>query len=606
MLTSLCYAGALDIGGTKVSCGIVRTDGTILAESSFATEPEQGPERQMLRAAELLRAQQTRLGVDLAGIGVGCTGPVYPRTGAVGDVPFLPGWNGFGLVEFLWRQFSVPIFLENDADAALLGEVHFGTGRGCESFILITLGTGIGGGIWLGGLLRGAGGAHPEIGHMIIHEGGRACSCGGRGCWEATCGGAALMAWAQERFPQERVTAAGEIFAREVFRPLVTDWLADMGAGLANLITLYAPQRIALTGGLMKSAPLFWDDLLSEIRARCHLVPFATTELVRGGATELARRPKLSHFSAGLRTGRFRRIILTGMGSSFFAAIPLQYRLLCAGLDAHLLETSELVHCLQQLLDPANLLVVISQSGQSAEVIHLLEKLDPRVEVLAVTNEAESPLALAAESVLLIHAGKENAVSCKTYLNTLAALTALGDDLTESEALLPQLAWGPRAVDAYLQNWQAHVAFLAEQTQATEHLFLLGRGNSLATASTGALIIKEASRVPAQAMSAAAFRHGPIELIASNVLVLVFAGASPAARAMNQRLVQDIRHFGGIAHLVESLPVQECAFHLPPVPAAALPILEILLPQILSLALAERRGHEAGVFHFGTKITRVL
>jgi glucokinase len=277
------YAAALDIGGTKISCGIVRADGTVLAESSFATQPELGAERQMLRAAETLREQQAGLGVELAGIGIGCTGPVYPQTGSVGDVPFLSGWSGFGLVDFLQAQLHISTFLENDADAALLGEVSFGAGRGYESFILVTLGTGIGGGIWRGGLVRGAGGAHPEIGHMILREGGRACSCGGRGCWEATCGGAALMAWARERFPREPLAHAGEIFERAVFRPLVADWLADMGAGLANLITLYAPQRIALAGGLMKSAPLFWANLLRETRARCHLLPFETSELTQAG-----------------------------------------------------------------------------------------------------------------------------------------------------------------------------------------------------------------------------------------------------------------------------------------------------------------------------------
>ena len=278
------HVGALDIGGTKIACGIVRADGTILAEASFVAQPELGAERQMLRAAQTLRQQQASLGVDLAGIGIGCTGPVYPQTGVVGDVPFLAGWSGFNLVEFFRRQFSIPVFLENDADAALLGEARFGAGRGCESFILVTLGTGIGGGIWRDGLWRGAGGTHPEIGHMIIHEGGRACSCGGRGCWEATCGGAALMEQARARFPQAPLAHTGEIFERPIFRPLTKEWLADMGAGLANLITLYAPQRMVLVGGLMRSAPLFWDDLGRETRARCRLVPFETSELWRGGA----------------------------------------------------------------------------------------------------------------------------------------------------------------------------------------------------------------------------------------------------------------------------------------------------------------------------------
>jgi glucosamine--fructose-6-phosphate aminotransferase (isomerizing) len=321
---------------------------------------------------------------------------------------------------------------------------------------------------------------------------------------------------------------------------------------------------------------------------------------------ELPRRPALTHFADGLQTGRYRRVILTGMGSSYFAAIPLQYRLLRAGMDAPLLETSELIHCLPQLITPENLLVVISQSGQSAEALRLLEIVEKRAEILAVTNEAESPLALGCQSAILLHAGAENAVSCKTYLNTLAALTALGDDLTAGEALLPQLASAPQAADSYLQKWETHVAFLSEQLEPIDHLFLLGRGDSLAAAGTGGLIIKESAQFAAQSMSAAAFRHGPLEMTAANLFALVFAGGSATVREINLRLAQDVRQFGGVAHLVESNPAQESVFHLPPVPDAALPVLEMFPTQMLSLALAEKNGHEAGVFQFGAKVTVVL
>lgn len=321
---------------------------------------------------------------------------------------------------------------------------------------------------------------------------------------------------------------------------------------------------------------------------------------------ELSHRPALTHFADGLRMGRYRRVILTGMGSSFFAAIPLQYRLLQAGLDAYLLETSELIHCLAHLIAPENLLVVISQSGRSAEVVRLLELAANVTDLVAVTNEEDSPLAWSSQVSILIHAGPESTVSCKTYLNTLAALTALGDDLIGNEApIAPQLTSAPQAVDAYLRNWAAHVDFLSEQCQNVDTLFLLGRGDSLAAAGTGGLIIKEAAHFPAQAMSVAAFRHGPIELTAPNVFVLVFAG-KPPVREMNLRLVQDVQHFGGIAYLVESNPTFESPFHLPPIPAVALPLLEMLPAQMLSLALAKKQGHEAGVFQFGRKVTVVL
>lgn len=282
----LC-AGAVDIGGTKIACGVVTAAGEVLAEAAFPTAPERGVERQLKTVVEYLEELQTRLGVQLSGIGVGCTGPVDSR-GVVGQVPFLPGWEGFALTEYLTARLGAPVFLENDADAALLAEARFGAGRSCPSFILVTLGTGIGGGILRDGLLyRGVGGVHPEIGHMIIHADGRVCSCGGRGCWETYCGGQGLADWVQEAYPQPAPLGAAQIFARarQGRRPyvdVVRRFCAAMGAALANLITLFAPQRIALTGGLLQSRDVFWSAVQQETQARCHLVPAHTTELVLG------------------------------------------------------------------------------------------------------------------------------------------------------------------------------------------------------------------------------------------------------------------------------------------------------------------------------------
>ena len=318
----------------------------------------------------------------------------------------------------------------------------------------------------------------------------------------------------------------------------------------------------------------------------------------------LEQRPALKEFRTRLRDHRYRRILLTGMGSSFFAAIPLHYRLLRNGLDAHLLETSELIHTLPELIAPENLLVVISQSGQSAESLQLLELAGGRADILAVTNGETSPLALHSQAALFIHAGAENAVSCKTYLNTLAVLTALGDDLTETGPWLPDVRPAPQAIQAYLEHWREHIARFRQQMDNAHQLFLLGRGDSLAAAQTGGLIIKEAARFPAQAMSCAAYRHGPIELTSPQVQVLVFAGVSPH-QALNQRLVQAIRQFGGAADLIASAPQTNPALTLPPVPAPALPLLEMLPAQLLSVALSERTGHEAGAFQFATKITQI-
>ena len=133
-------------------------------------------------------------------------------------------------------------------------------------------------------------------------------------------------------------------------------------------------------------------------------------------------------------------------------------------------------------------------------------------------------------------------------------------------------------------------------------IFITGRGDSLAAANTGGLILKESTRQPAEGMSTAAFRHGPMEMAGENTLVVVFEGDESVA-ALNRRLVADITNAGGRAALVTPLePIAE-VFRLPKVPDAVRPILEILPVQMLSLALASRGGFEAGCFVRASKIT---
>lgn len=312
----------------------------------------------------------------------------------------------------------------------------------------------------------------------------------------------------------------------------------------------------------------------------------------------------LNEVAAGGRNGRYQRIILTGMGSSFFAAYPLYYRLLRAGYAVLFLETSELIHITPELIAPTTLLVVVSQSGESAEVAALLAQAQGKVDILGVTNGAQSVLAQHSAVTLLLHAGTENSVSCKTYLNTLAALAAVGDALLMTDAWLPQLAAVPSIVANYLKNWQGHVAYLQQQLATIDHLFVLGRGASLAAAHTGALIIKEAARFPAQAMSSAAFRHGPIEMSAPNMGVFVYAGQT-AVQNMNGKLVQDIQTYGGGAYLIKNTASTLGTLALTAVPLPALPLLEILPAQMLSLALGTRSSHEVGLFQFAAKVTRV-
>ena len=301
-----------------------------------------------------------------------------------------------------------------------------------------------------------------------------------------------------------------------------------------------------------------------------------------------------------------RRIVLTGMGSSLHAQHPLQLRLVAAERTALMVETAELIHSQSALLTAETLIVVVSQSGRSAEIVQLLDLLATRPSrpfVVGVTNTADSPLATRSDFVVPLHAGPEFSVSCKTYLATLVALEWLAAALNRESLsdLLATLEQAAPAVQDYLASWRGHVAELTPLLHDLRLLFLAGRGASLAAVGTGGLIIKESTRFHAEGMSAPSFRHGPLEMVNPGLFALVFSGSASTA-PLNEALVRDIRTAGGRAALVgEEAPI--AALRLPRVPATLRPIFEMLPVQMLSLAIAAMAGREPGRFEHATKIT---
>ena len=307
--------------------------------------------------------------------------------------------------------------------------------------------------------------------------------------------------------------------------------------------------------------------------------------------------------AAKLRSGKLRRAVLTGMGSSYHALHPLFLGMVRRGLPAQMIETSELIHHAAGLISADTLTVIVSQSGRSAEVLRLLERIPPGAPVVGVTNTADSPLAGQAGAVLLTRAGAESTVSCKTYLATMAALALLENLLAgeDPRPMLADLQSLPDAVGRYFARMEDYLAEMKGMLEGVRAVFLAGRGPSQAAAGTGGLIIKEAAHFPAEGMSSASFRHGPLELVSPEIFVLVYAGP-PATAVLSKELAADIRKAKGRSALVKESAEEE-AFHLPPAPAAGLPILEILPAQILSVALAELHGHTPGVFSVASKVT---
>ena len=312
--------------------------------------------------------------------------------------------------------------------------------------------------------------------------------------------------------------------------------------------------------------------------------------------------PGLEAVRERLAGGAFTRVVLTGMGGSFHGLWPLHLRLLEGGRASSMVETSELLHYQWALLGRETLLVIVSQSGRSAEVVRLLEEARGGAAVIAVTNTVASPLATMADATVLTHAGEEATVSCKTWVSAQMALRWLAAVLGEEdrEALRSALAAAAGAVGRYLADWRRHVEDLARELSDVRSVFVVGRGPSLAAAGTGGLILKESTHRPAEGMSSASFRHGPMEMLGPAVFVLVYAGPE-RTRALNERLVADVRAAGGRAGLVAG-DAERPALRLPlSEPLGS--ILELLPVEMMTLALAALDGREAGRFAIAGKVT---
>jgi glucosamine--fructose-6-phosphate aminotransferase (isomerizing) len=222
---------------------------------------------------------------------------------------------------------------------------------------------------------------------------------------------------------------------------------------------------------------------------------------------------------------------------------------------------------------------------------------------VAVTNTADSPLAFGASASIITLAGRESSVSCKTYVTALMALHLLGRFLRGSDAVRAreELAQTVPAVASYLHDWKDHVFQITAELGRVRHLFLLGRGASLAACGAGALIFKESVRLHAEGMSGAAFRHGPLEMVNGATFAVVFAGAE-TTRTLQASLLDDIRQAEGKTGWIVD-DGYAGAWNLPQTPPGVRHVLEILPVQMMTLALAAQTGIEAGRFARIPKIT---
>ena len=274
--------GAVDIGGSKLAVAVVSQTGVVLAQRQCPTGTERGFTDALARIDRMLRELLEEAG-PIEGIGIGCPGPLSASTGTLFEVSTLPGWRGVNLVNEFESRFDVTVAVENDADAAALAEFHWSAARSANSFLYVTISTGIGGGIILNRkLYRGVQGAHPELGHQVIDPSGPLCYCGASGCWESLASGTAMSAWMQTIQPEAKPMSASSICelayaGDELALKVVRRQAHYLGLGLANLTTMFAPEIIALGGGVMKSGSLFLEEARKVVTSLCTQVPAKRT-----------------------------------------------------------------------------------------------------------------------------------------------------------------------------------------------------------------------------------------------------------------------------------------------------------------------------------------
>ncbi len=289
----------VDIGGTNIVVAALAPDGEILSRIGGPTLPERGPEDGIQRILGFLHeAQQQSRRATIAGVGIGITGPIDRVRGRIQNPYTLPTWDDVPLADSLHDALGVPVVLENDAHAAALGEFWLGAGRGTQHMIYLTIGTGVGGGIIVNGMLHtGATGLAGEVGHMTVTAGGPECYCGSHGCIESLAAAPALAQQARDHpdLAQSRILSlagntldgiTAEIIASAaqvgdaVASSVIERAAHALGIGLRNLVLAISPDRIVLGGGVMRSFDLFYPVIRQTVQSLAGYLPVDQLEIV--------------------------------------------------------------------------------------------------------------------------------------------------------------------------------------------------------------------------------------------------------------------------------------------------------------------------------------
>lgn len=292
----------IDVGGTNVKIALVDNDGKIIYSNTVPTYAQMGYEYTVNNIKQAIRDLMKETNTDsksIEAIGFDFPGQVDYKTGVVKLAPNIPGWVNVPIAQMIEEEFHIPTKIDNDVRCAALGEMKFGAGRGCENFVCITVGTGIGSGLVINGqLVRGAANAAGEIGHIKLQmNDGPICGCGDTGCLEAFASGPSIVAMAQEYLKGGKSTKYREMAADGEITPYIVAKAAEagdpvakrifeivgtyIGMGLVSVINLLNPEKVIIGGGVAEAGDLLLNPIRKTIKERAMVVAGNSVEIVR-------------------------------------------------------------------------------------------------------------------------------------------------------------------------------------------------------------------------------------------------------------------------------------------------------------------------------------
>ena len=293
------YVVGVDLGGTKISTALSDLEGKIINHTTIPTDAQEGEVPVLNRIINSIEKVVNDSAVsyeDIKGIGIGSPGPLDAKQGIIITTPNLP-FKNFNLVKPISEKFGVPVFLDNDANVAAIGEFMFGAGKGAENIVFFTVSTGVGGGAILNGkVYRGHTSNALEIGHMTVAPHGPRCNCGNVGCVEATSSGTAIAKRAHEALSTkvetslrkyENVTsyevfveaAAGDPVAKDI----IDDAMNYLGIAVANAVSIFDPEYVIIGGGVSKAGDVVFDTVRKVVNKRCFKSMAESVKIVPAG-----------------------------------------------------------------------------------------------------------------------------------------------------------------------------------------------------------------------------------------------------------------------------------------------------------------------------------